>query len=271
MNKLKEKIVYIHIPKCAGNTFFRGLSEAKDTKLAMMQDSVAIYNSTQAIYPHNNRDEFEAQLLLTKQTLLSFHLFQPHELIGGHFVFSPMIYNKMKHRVNFFTTLRHPKERLKSHITYLLLGHPLRTGNRKLVESFLNGELDIEKAVWNILLGEEMVWLAKSQSLYLGGLNDRGKPDLQNCTSNAMNNLHLFDLVGLTENLDEFALKFYKKFNKNFSISYLNTIKESSENSPLIKKIHDITDNDITARDKLEELSKQDMILYEYARKANLS
>ena len=176
----------------------------------------------------------------------------------------------MNDRVNFFTTLREPIKRLKSHITYLLLGHPLRTGTRKLVESFLDGTLDIEQAIWNILLGQQMNWLAKSQSLYLGGLNDRGEPDLQNCTSNAMNNLHLFDLVGFTENLDEFALKFHKKFNKNFSIRYLNTIKEASENSPLIKKIHDILDNDATARDKLEKLSQQDIALYEYACSTNL-
>jgi hypothetical protein len=270
MNNLKKKIVHIHIPKCAGNSFFRGLIEAKGSKCNMMQDSVAIYQGTKSIYPYNNADEFENQLLLTKQALLSFHLFQKHEVIGGHFVFSPMIFNQMKDDVSFFTTLREPISRIKSHITYLLLGHPLRTGNRHIVENFLNGKSDIEEAVWNIINGGDMIWLAKSQCLYLGGLNDQGQPDLENSTRNAINHLHLFDLVALTENLDQFALNFEKKYNTSFSVKSFNTIKEASENSPLVKKIHNIIDNDIDARNKLQKLSEQDIVLYEYARTSNL-
>ena len=257
MSKLKPKTVHIHIPKCAGNSIFRSFCEATNSSKNMMQDSLAIYKSTR-LMGDKSEDEFEKQLLLNKQMLLAFHLSQGFDSIGGHFVFSPLIHSSVGSEVNFFTLLRDPVKRLKSHISYLLLAHP-----RTCVEDFIDKTVSINDEVLRLLNGSISKWLGRQQCLYLGGLNSEGEPDLANCLDNAIKSLELFDLIGFVDKIDDFNNAFYNKYKKSLIKLHSNSIQSVANNNIEILQEINLCLND--QEERIKELSELDIELFDYA------
>jgi len=258
MNKLKPKTVYIHIPKCAGNSVFRSLHIATGSKKNMMQDSIAIHNSARLFSKLQDEDKFQERLLLNKQVLLAFHLNQDFTCIGGHFVFCPLIHSSVSSEVNFFTLLRDPVKRLKSHISYLLLAHP-----RTCVEDYMTGVVSIEEEISVMLNDPLSKWLGRQQCLYLGGLNHKGDADLENCLDNAKKSLKLFDLIGFVDNLDNFTESFFKKYKKTLITKHQNTIQTVANNNTILLQKINLCLN--SHEKKIKELSELDIELFDYA------
>lgn len=257
MEELKKHTQYVHIPKCAGNSVLQAILSASETKSAKVLDSVAIYKSVRQLGDFSNDFSFEEKLLAAKQNLLSFYLEQGHGTISGHFVFSPLCQRAYGHRTNFFTTLREPIKRLKSHIAYLIFAHP-----RTCLEDYENGKVDLGEEVERIVNSSLGEWLGRTQVLYLGGLNENGKPDLHNRLKNAILSLEKFDLIGSTDDLPDMCRKFQNKYGRNFEMQRLNTIKSVQKNDNLLDQVYSALDS---FENKLTKLSEEDSILYNTA------
>jgi hypothetical protein len=225
----------------------------------LVLDSIATYLAARRLKRCRNEFEFESLHLEVKQVLLSLYLEQGYQMISGHLPFSPLCHSQFKDTTDFITILREPVERLKSHVAYLIFAQP-----RTCVEDYHNGKVDPADEVVRILQGEEIgIWMARSQTIYMGGLGLDGKADLENRVANAIEALDKFSIIGFDHDLKGFSARFEGAYGSPLAIGRENTIGEVQENQELLKRVYDVFDGSMKA--VLTDMSSDDLALYEAA------
>ena len=255
-----RRIQHIHIPKCAGSSLFNAIRDALKPRRTCVVDSVAAYLAARKLKKCQNEFEFESHHLEVRQVLLSLYFEQDYDIISGHLPFSPLCWNQFGESVDFLTLLRDPVERLKSHVAYLIFAQP-----RTCVEDYQTGKIDPGDEVYRILEREEIgIWLARSQSVYLGGLGPDGKADLANRVRNAIKALEAFKLVGFDHNMPAFSRAFEAAYGAPLSVPVQNTIASVQTDSQLLKRVYAVFDGPL--KSKIAGMCADDQALYEAAR-----
>jgi hypothetical protein len=262
MDKLRivtRRIQHIHIPKCAGNSIFRGIRDALKPDRTLVLDSIATYLAARRLRKCQNEFEFESLHLEVKQVLLSFYFEQGYGIISGHLPFSPLCHRQFADSTDFITILREPVERLKSHVAYLIFAQP-----RTSVADYYSGAVDPADEVVRILEREEIgIWMARSQCIYLGGLGADGKADLANRVDNAVQALEGFRVVGFDDDLDSFASQFQSVYSAPLRLGHLNRIESVQMDPVLLRRVYSVFEGDYAA--KLREMCADDLVLYDAA------
>lgn len=259
LGAVDRRIQHIHIPKCAGNSIFRAMREALKPNRTLVLDSIATYLAARKLKKCQNEFEFESLHLEVKQVLLSFYFEQGFDIISGHLPFSPLCAKQFADSTDFVTILREPIERLKSHVAYLIFAQP-----RTSVADYHSGAVDPADEVIRILEREEIgIWMARSQTLYLGGLGLDGKADLANRVENSMAALEQFRLVGFDDDISGFAKRFEASFGTSLTIERLNRIESVQRDTDLLRRVYDVFEGDY--RNRLKEMCADDLALYDAA------
>ncbi|MEX0332037.1 MAG: hypothetical protein AB3N64_11495 [Puniceicoccaceae bacterium] len=256
---MERRVQHIHIPKCAGNSVFKAMREALQPDRTLVLDSIATYLAARKLKRCRNEFEFESLHLEVKQVLLSFYLEQGYPMISGHLPFSPLCHSQFSDSTDFVTILREPLERLKSHVAYLIFAQP-----RTSVEDYYTGKVDPADEVVRILQREEIgIWMARSLTVYLGGLGMDGKADLSNRVPNAISSLDKLQLVGFDHDIPGFAQRFESLYKRPLSIGRENTIRQVQDDQDLLKRVYDVFEGSM--KKVIQEMSADDLALYESA------
>jgi hypothetical protein len=257
---MNRRVQHIHIPKCAGNSVFRAMRDALKPDRTLVLDSIATYLAARKLKRCRDEFEFESLHLEVKQVLLSFYLEQGYPMISGHLPFSPLSHSQFRESTDFITLLRDPVERLNSHVAYLIFAQP-----RTSVEDYHTGKVDPGDEVVRILQREQIgIWMARSQTLYLGGLGLDGKAELKNRLPNALASLEKLSLVGFDHDLPAFAAGFERQYGVSLSIGRENTIRDVQKDTALLDRVYGVLKGSM--KETVLEMSADDLALYEAAR-----
>ncbi|MEX0325545.1 MAG: hypothetical protein AB3N33_05600 [Puniceicoccaceae bacterium] len=256
---MERRVQHIHIPKCAGNSVFKAMREALQPDRTLVLDSIATYLAARRLKRCRNEFEFESLHLEVKQVLLSFYFEQGYPMISGHLPFSPLCHSQFNESTDFITILREPLERLKSHVAYLIFAQP-----RTSVEDYHTGKVDPADEVVRILQREEIgIWMARSLTVYLGGLGMDGKADLENRVANAIASLDKLRLVGFDHDIAGFANRFEAIYKVPLAIGRENTIRQVQDNQDLLDRVYGVFDGSM--KQVLLDMSADDLALYDAA------
>jgi len=260
-----KRIQHVHIPKCAGNSVFRGMRDALQPGRTLVLDSIATYLAARKLKTCRDEFEFESHHLEVKQTLLSFYFEQDFGMISGHLPFSPLCAQQFGDETDFITVLREPLARLKSHVAYLIFAQP-----RTSVEDYHTWKVDPADEAVRILEREEIgIWMACSQCIYLGGLGADGRADLENRVRNAIAALEAFRLIGFDDCLNHFADQFQSIYGRPLVPGRENSIQSVQPDPALLKRVYGVFEGSLKAR--IEEMCADDKALYDAAREKALS
>lgn len=253
------RIQHIHIPKCAGNSVFRAMRDALKPDRTLVLDSIATYLAARKLKHCRNEFEFESHHLDVKQVLLSFYFEQGYGIISGHLPYSPLCRAQFGESTDFITILREPVARLKSHVAYLIFAQP-----RTCVEDYHTGKVDPGDEAVRILEREEIgIWMARSQTIYLGGLGEDGRADLDNRVKNAIAALDHLRIVGFDHKLAAFAKAFESVYQRPLDIGRENTIESVQRDRDLLGRVYGVLEGSLRAR--VEEMCADDSALYQAA------
>lgn len=235
------------------------MRDALKPSRTLVLDSIATYLAARRLRHCQNEFEFESHHLEVKQTLLSFYFEQGFEIISGHLPFSPLCARQFGESTDFITVLREPVERLKSHVAYLIFAQP-----RTSVADYHNGIVDPADEVIRILEREEIgIWMARSQSVYLGGLGASGTADLANRVDNAIAALDQLTLVGFDDDIPQFARRFEAVYNRPLHVGYLNRIEAVQADPVLLRRVYSVFEGEYQRT--LREMCADDLAVYEAA------
>ena len=188
-------VCFIHIPKCAGVSVVEGFRQAIPGEgywHCHVFPAVAAYLAARDLPYEENEAAFETFHLEMRQFLLLAALHSNYKILAGHMPFSPLAADKMEYRYRFYTVLRDPVERFISHAIYLNFRHLPH-------EPPPDFEMSMER-VEALLTDEVGRMMARSYTLYLGGLTSEGKAELAGVKERALQHLGKFAVVGFQEN-----------------------------------------------------------------------
>jgi len=243
--RLKEKIAFLHIPKCGGNSItsaiydrYKTLDPKNQFRSAFIDanaslKTVEIFDGTDPF-----SDDFHNVLKFREYLLVYFMSQNASPFIHGHFSFSNLAYENYGHEYAFVTVLRDPVERWISSYFY----NKYRHKNDLNIQEELSIYLESPRARSN---GYEYV-------KKLTGRIDRGR-DYTNADAiaEAKKNLDKFAVVGRLEDLDEFKVKFHARFGVKLQIGLQNqgpkpeSFKKAVISQGIEMKIRDICQPDL--------------------------
>lgn len=208
---LKERVCFIHIPKCGGTSIRRAFSS--------MYKPWSLRNGT-LIIP-NERAMREAEQLagsrrgFIRTDLLNYHLALPGpNCLFGHYRFSRETIDKYKNEWDFITIFRNPVDRWYSHYFY-----------NKNTDSIFNIDMELDEFVETVharSMGSEYVSV-------ITGERDLKKLRSQEYIEETISILRNFSIVGSLENLDKFRGDFKEKFGKSLHIRHLNVTQKKQK------------------------------------------
>jgi hypothetical protein len=106
--------------------------------------------------------------------------------------------------------------------------------------------------------------MARSQTIYLGGLGADGRADLENRVPNAIAALDHHRLVGFDHNLGAFASAFEAAYQRPLTIGRENTIQSVQRDPDLLQRVTGVLEGSMASR--VREMCADDLALYEAAR-----
>lgn len=252
----REKIVFLHIPKCGGNSIKDALRNATLT-LRLWEDNSYVYIS--------NASVVELEKILKKETSEAFStphdsilrvseyllLYYMHmglrniQCITGHIPFSEIAYRNYGDKYAMVTLLRDPVDRWISEYYYRKhhkIGDPEMGIEEYMTSPFGKAQ------------GTQYV-------LYLGGRsngNDHGSPE---AVRRAKKNIENFAIIGFLDKLGDFVDRIQYRFGIRLNIGNKNVTPKKQDREPISKAI----------RGQIENICERDYEIYNYARNKILS
>jgi flavin-binding protein dodecin len=249
---LKEKIFFLHVPKCGGtsinhaiNCHYCTLDISKDRYLVSL-DSVASSAVVKMIdetdYPCDTTDDYPI-LKLRENLLLYFMNKKNTKYISGHFTFSEIAHREFHGKYAFVTVLRDPVKRWISSYSF----NRYKKADHRKIEEDITRHLESE---FGQSQGYEYI-------KFLGGANQAGDYTSKQAIDRAKTNLHKFDIAGFMEYQEHFLEQFENRFGVRLKLekSNQNPTSESYRKSIVTEEIEE----------KIKTICKPDRELYQYA------
>jgi hypothetical protein len=243
---MNAKVVFIHIPKCAGTSLrhavSRSLEEYRPEKhLSVRVETRASVRTAEIL----NKD-----VQLVREELLLYFMADPgYRFISGHFSFSELAYQQFSEEWSFITLLRHPVERWLSHFFF----------NRFKQDSHTRISMELEE----FLLTERAKELGSEYVRRLAPGSPESNCGSSSSISEALANLERLTMVGLVEKLDVFSADFEKLFHLKVDLPRMNQ-------SPAPERVQAAL-RDTGLLQNVEDLCQPDMQIYDAAaRRHNL-
>ena len=249
---LKEKIFYLHIPKCGGTSINRALQACYhkwslgDTANFFSLDHPASWKTAQVLnnlaLPSDTVDDRAVMDL--REELLIYYMAQEHiAYIGGHFRFSERAYKSFGNKYSYVTILRNPVKRWLSSYLYNRYRNP---------QQYRRLDISFEEYMESDFGKSQGYEFAK----FLGCSRETGDFMNSEVVDSAKENLHKFRIVGFLEDMEAFKFQFSKHCGRELSIPRLNQ-------RPKNDKVQlDISES---MKKKIEEICEPDMEVYRYA------
>ncbi len=246
---IKEKIFFLHVPKCGGNSIKDSLKR-NYLSLGCKQERTFIYiqstaeNRVARMLGEEESTEFSVPfdcVLRVPEYLLLYHMNQSHvRCIVGHVPFSEIAYRNFSHQYAFITILRDPVERWISEYFY----------NRS--HSRANANMTMEdylESPYGSAQGTQYV-------LYLGGRSNRNDHESRQAVQRALRNIDRFAVIGFLEDLSLFEQQFRHRFGVRVDIGRKNVTAFNPSREQITPEM----------RKKIENICERDCEIYEQAR-----
>lgn len=207
---LRERIFFLHIPKCAGLSFFRALANCYGLQTLIHPGTVVYLDANAALQGAQVLDEDPHDL---RERLLAYYMSSPEcHCLGGHFPYSQKAFEAFSDEWRFTTLLRDPLDMWFSHHGYFK-----RTvkPNHPWFE-FANLDLDafLDTPAASAMGSSIVDALTRNDGFEESG--SAAAVDL------ALRRLQRFSLVGKVENLTDFAQRFETRFGSPLRIPHIN-------------------------------------------------
>ena len=225
---LQSRIFFLHIPKCAGTSFFRALASCYGLGAFLSRNAVAYLDPIASTHA---ADLLEKELHDYRKSILAYYMCSNRcKCIGGHFAFSQQLFDRYSDDWRFITLLRDPIDVWYSHYSYFL-----RTTTPDL-PSYPLSKLTLEQFLEQPLaaaLGSTFVRVMIADT----DISDPAAPEAINL---AIERLRRFALLGTVEELDVFQRAFESSFNVTLRIPHSNRgrskVADRLSVSPAIRK-----------------------------------
>lgn len=200
-----RKVVFIHIPKCAGTSVGQAVAGTVHRFSRHNLNYRAAFEAAQSapgpdILQTGLRDD-----LGHLQYMLSYQLAQNYRFVGGHYPVGQEVLSRYAAHYHFVTVLRDPIARWKSDFAFQHSGGPSVEGDFQAVMASGMG----------LVMGTMM-------SAMLAGRYPTNPQDAMAISADAARNLQRFSVVGRVEDLVQFRIDFREKIGGNLRISHKN-------------------------------------------------
>ena len=235
---MNGKVVFIHIPKCAGTSLRHAVSRSLDE--CGLENHLSARVETRASV--KAAEILKRDVQLVREQLLLYFMADPScRFISGHFSFSELAYQQFSKEWSFIILLRHPVERWLSHFFFNRFKKGSHTRINMELADFLNTERARE-------LGSEYVRRLAPATRQINPVDTFS-------ISQALENLERLAMVGLVEKLDEFSVDFEKHFHLNIDFPHMNRnpaperLLAALRNTELLRKVEDLCQPDLKIYD----------------------
>jgi len=245
---IKEKIFFLHIPKCGGTSVknalrnkYISLDPRRDSTFAAL-DRNAMVNTTQALGEEESAEFSVAPdcILRMREHVLLYHMGVSRiKCITGHVPFSEIAFRKYGNQFAFITILRDPVERWISEYYF----------NKSL--SFATSDMDITQYM-DSSFGQAQ---GTQYVLFLGGRSNGNDHFSKKAVQRALENLNRCTLVGFLENLDSFNEQFQSRFGTTLDIGKKNITTKNTDRQQISSSI----------RQRIETICERDLEIYHHA------
>jgi len=246
----RPRLIFIHIPKCAGSSVERAIAKAYYPRLwrAVSRLLGRSQYAHASIRPEASLACAQAlglNLSEARAVLLSYEMaLAQNGYISGHVPFSRKAAEALGLHWNFITILREPVDRFFSEFYYLRFGRSDHFQVREELEDYLETEdaRRVSSQITNFLTGRT------------DGYVEPTSADVDN----ALENLRFFAVVGFSEEINRFADAMAQSFGRRPDIRRTNTSpapdnERTSRFDPAIRK-------------RVEKLCAADIEIYKQAR-----
>ena len=235
---IKEKIFFLHVPKCGGTSTDAAIQKAYRWKACVHLNSRASQRSAQFLKEEMDIHRNQILPYFLEQELLKY--------VSGHFVFDEDIFEKYSPQWNFVTLLRNPVDKYISQYFYNSRkdSHQHFAINESLDEYI---ETDEGKS-----LGNDLVRRFAGKSF-----RNNLKSSQKKAIDQAVENLKKFRLVGLLEEMDSFISGFKHCFNATLRVKQKNKNpekKESAISPEILNEIENLCENDLEVYHKIRNV-----------------
>ncbi|MBX2834530.1 MAG: sulfotransferase family protein [Micavibrio sp.] len=241
-----KKIVFHHIPKCAGMSLTAGLAMSFHPLYLLRYGKKGFSGRLNAKAAHETADAKNLNDYAFRRNLLFYQLSNDDSpMISGHYPFCPEVYNRFRDECDFITVLRDPVARWYSEYFW----------NKYKDHDYKKTDLDLEAYI-------ETDQAKKDAFLYVNFLTPRedenAKPNTED-VNKAFENLSKFTVVGDVSDTSRFKSCVKKKFGRPLFIPKRNS-------SPAPKGSRNFPDKESDIQKRLLNLLEADIELYERAK-----
>ena len=240
--QLKEKLFFLHVPKCGGNSIKDAL-RASIVDLNYRNDDKYVYLNNSAIegIVEQFAQEQSEELKLPQdsyyripEALLLYHMYKSKtQCIAGHIPYSKLAYEKFGDKYAFITLLRNPVERWISEYFY----------NRQ------SGRANASMSIEEYAVSERGLVQGTEYVLFMGGRANQNDHISNKAIKRAVSNLDNFRLIGFVEDMQGFADRFAQEFGPTLNIGRENvtTANEGRDSisAELMTQIENICEPDL--------------------------
>ena len=202
---LKDRICFIHIPKCGGTSMRNALFNVykpwnfQGRALTIHLQEMATREAERLAGPHSR---------YIRTDLLNYHLsMKEPKSIFGHYRLGRKTFENYKNDWNFITLIRNPVDRWYSHYFF-----------NKNTDSIFNIDMELNEFVET----QEALYMGSTYIDVITGETSLEKQRSQKYIEETISLLREFTIVGRLENLHKFCKDFKTKFSKDLHIPHLN-------------------------------------------------
>jgi len=248
---LKEKLVFVHVPKCGGNSIAAAIHDRyktfspRGTPGLVNIDAAASLKATEILFGSDPFEDDYVNVLRIRELLLIYFLnMKETRMVSGHMPFSGLAYDKHKDDYAFVTILRDPVKRWISAFFY----NKYREASKWKIGDDLTNYVESKRGRAN---GYEYV--KKLFGSVAPGIDFTSDAAIDT----AKQNLAKFDVLGVLEDTQGFKKKFKDRFDVELSIGQKNTGPKSSN---YVKSF--ITKD---MEERIREICRPDLAIYQHA------